>query len=116
MSRSEKPAFVPEISAGLSSARAVVIAHSSTATTPTAFITSRISFSSSQTLPCQSWTIHAEFYQPTVIDFGDVDRPSIRPAEAEIARMKAQNVDLFQYLPFGRKFHDGAFAMSRDVE
>ena len=51
-----------------------------------------------------------------MIDFRDIDRPSVWTAKAKIAGFGTQNVHFPQHLPGGRKFYDCAFAVARDVK
>src|SRR5258708_3638997 len=67
-------------------------------------------------LPRQSRLVHPEAYEPLVIYLCDIDCAAVRTAEAEIARLRSEYVDLFQNLAERRHLNHCPLAMSRDVE
>src|SRR5262249_49192442 len=67
-------------------------------------------------LPRQTWPVHAELHQASVIDLSDIDGAPVRAAETEVAGRLAEHVDLLQDLPLRRQLDHAALAIARDIQ
>src|SRR5262245_21468085 len=51
-----------------------------------------------------------------MLDFGDIDGLAVGAAEADIAWLLAEDIDLAQYVALRRQHRDDAFAVAGDIE
>lgn len=66
--------------------------------------------------PGEAEAAYAELHDPPMLDLGEVSDPPVRFAEADVARLLPEHVDLPQHLPAGRRLHRSPLAVPGDVE